>query len=871
MRSSIFGGLGGAVLAALAALTTACTTNGGDAGAAAASEGAVEQASAEQAPAEAAFAPAIAPVRWRGGASGERSRLSPSDAGPSEARCVDGPAPHDAVAVDRNQESDGARLLVQRGDAWLAMPLQKTRFDTIVVGTVAETTVTQVFHNPFSETIEALYTFPLADDGAVDDYAITVGTKRIRGEMKRRGEAREIYEKAKAEGKSAGLLEQQRTNIFAQSLANIPPGQSVEVTIHVVQPVHQEKGRMELALPTVVGERYISAEGAPHAASLSAPARPAGAVSCADLEVSVAIEAGDLGIQGLDSKFHAVDVDRQEDGVLVELAKAGELLNRDFVLSWSLRGEAPGASLIAQADRDGDGGYFTLTIAPPEAVKDEQIRGRELIFVIDSSGSMRGAPLDAAKATVEHALASMRPEDTFQILNFSSGVSSLGKAPVANTAVNRERGRVYLEKVLGMGGTEMLSGIRGALGMRQAQDRLRMVLFLTDGYIGDEQAIFTALEESIGDARLFSLGVGSSVNRHLLEGMARFGRGAVTYMGPEESPKVVVDRFYERIDSPVLTDIGVDWGDLKVDAVLPGKIPDLFAGQPVVVFGRYEGAPSGTIHLEGKLGGEAVRIPVTIDFSKAENASGLASMWARKQIDEWLGSRRFRDDRDKMRELVTELAIERRIMTEYTSFVAVGEEVVAQADGSYKTVTQAVETPEGVVAGAEVGESFGVGGLGLVGTGRGGGGGGAGTIGLGNIGVIGKGGGGGTGSGYGRGGGADFGGRGARVPRVRQAKALVSGSLDRDIIRRIIRAHINEVRHCYNQGLQRDPKLAGRLAIKFKILGTGAVAKEVEIETSIGDEKVDQCVSKALRRWKFPKPEGGGEVVVTYPFLLEPG
>ncbi|MCA9663747.1 MAG: VWA domain-containing protein, partial [Myxococcales bacterium] len=574
---------------------------------------------------------------------------------------------------------------------------------------------TQVFHNPFSETIEALYTFPLADDGAVDDYAITIGTKRIRGEVKEREEARKIYEKAKEEGKSAGLLEQQRTNIFSQSLANIPPGQSVEVTIHVVQPVHQESGRMELALPTVVGERYIPAEGAPHADALSGPAKPAGAVSCADLEVTVAIESGELGIQGLDSKFHTVDVDRQEDGVLVELAKAGELLNRDFVLSWSLRGEAPKASLIAQADAKGDGGHFTLTIAPPETVKDEQVRGRELIFVIDSSGSMRGRPLEAAKATVEHALGSMRPEDTFQILNFASGVSSLGKAPIANTADNHRRARTYLDTVLGMGGTEMLSGIRGALGMPHDDDRLRMVLFLTDGYIGNEQAIFTTLEETIGDARLFSLGVGSSVNRHLLEGMARFGRGAVTYMGPEESPKVVVDRFYERIDNPVLTDIRVDWGDVEVDAVLPGTIPDLFAGQPVVVFGKYKGAPSGTIHLEGKLGGEDVRIPVEVDFSKAENASGLASMWARKQIDEWLGSRRFRDEQDKLRELVTELAIERRIMTEYTSFVAVGEEAVAQGDGSYKTVVQALEVPLGTEAGA--GEAFGVGGLGLVGTG----------------------------------------------------------------------------------------------------------------------------------------------------------
>ncbi len=802
-----------------------------------------------------ALTPMLPAVGWAAGPEGERSRLVASESSSGAARCADGPPSLAAETIDPAAPSHSPRMLVPRGDGWAALPLQESRFDSVVVGTVAETTVTQVFHNPFTETIDGVYTFPLADDGAVDDYAIRIGARIIRGEMKDREEARKIYEKARDEGRRAGLLEQERTNIFTQSLANIAPGESIEVTIHLVQPVHQERGRFELALPTRVGERYIPA--GTDGARLGPPAGAAQLQGCAPLGVSVAIEGGALGIQGLASKYHTVDVDRQEDGVLVELARAGAPLGRDFVLSWGLRGDAPQASLVAQADRRGEGGHFTLTIVPPKIVAAEQVRGRELIFVIDSSGSMRGTPLETAKATVNHALEHMRPEDRFQILNFSRSASSLGPAPIENTGAARAEAARYLDEVVSMGGTEMLSGIRAALGMPHDEDRLRMVLFLTDGYIGNEQDIFTTLEKDIGGARLFSLGVGSSVNRHLLEGMARFGRGAVTYMGPGESPKVAVDRFYERIDDPVLTDIGVDWGSLEVDAVLPSRIPDLFSGQPVVVYGTYAGTPAGTVHLEGRLAGERVRIPVEVDFSRAENASGLASMWARQQIDEWLGAERVRGEDDKIRGLVTALAIERRIMTEYTSFVAVDKGAPSSADGD----------AEGAVVGdARLAEGS-AGGLGLVGAGRGGGATGEGTIGLGNIGLIGKGGGG-SGAGYGTGIGTGFGGRGARVPRVRQAKAQVLGSIDRQIVRRIVRAHIHEVRHCYNLGLAKDPNLKGRLQIKFVLKDDGLVSM-VEVDVSMGNEEVDLCVAEAVKSWRFPK--GCGNSIVTYPFVLEPG
>jgi len=435
-----------------------------------------------------------------------------------------------------------------------------------------------------------------------------------------------------------------------------------------------------------------------------------------------------------------------------------------------------------------------------------------------------------------------------------------------------------------MGGTHMLAGIEAALNQPHDPDAMQMVLFMTDGYIGNETEIFAAIDEDLGDARLFSMGVGSSVNRYLLDGMADMGRGTVTYMGPEATPETAVKSFYETIGYPVLTDVDIEWGTLPVQEAVPGRIPDLFSGQPVVVYGKlgdgFDPAQAGKVQVKvkGKLGTEPAEYPVQIDFSEADDRStGIASLWAREKIsdlsrDQWLATRSG-ESADALEEEITQLALRHAIMSEYTSFVAVLHE--RQTNGEGTTVYVPNEMPEGVTfeddaeasptrhhgsAGSMApsaappvspkGSAYGVGGLGLVGSGSGGGG---------------------TGSGYGRGSGAGFGGKGKRVPRVRQAKAEVSGSLDKDIIRRIVRAHINEVRTCYNEGLARDPSLAGRIALKFEIGPDGKVIS-VEVTTdALGDDKLAECIEKAIERWKFPNPAGGGRVVVTYPFNLSPG
>ncbi|MEM6996363.1 MAG: TonB family protein [Myxococcota bacterium] len=809
-------------------------------------------------------------------------------------RCDD-PLVDEPRAIKANEGLDRATLRVMTDDGLREIPLQETTFETSVLATVAETEVTQVFANPFKEPIEALYTFPLHERAAVDEYRIEIGDRSIHGELKKRAEAKREYQRAKKEGRSAALLEQERTNVFTQSIANIMPGESIAVRMHVVQPLAQEDGRYELVLPTVVGPRYVGGaalggrpsghgeapdtDRVPDGSRISPPRLAPGSVACSPVAISVDVETG-FGAPQVRSKHHAVDVTTANDVATIELTHGIAVPNRDFVLSWDIERDSPHASFLVQADPSGgDGGYFTLTIEPPDSLRPESAVPRDLVFVVDNSGSMHGQPMEVAKQTVRTAVENLNPDDTFQIMRFSERASAMSKRPLPNTAANRRRGVEYIDGMQGMGGTEMLEGIRAALAAPRGAGRLPIVMFLTDGYIGSETDIFREVANTIAGNRIFSVGVGSAPNRMLLDGLALAGRGSAAYIGLADDPVDAVDAFYDKVAFPALSDVEFDWGGLDVHDVVPTRIPDLFVGQPVVVYGRYSGKPKGNIDVKGRLGSKDVSLPITVDFAKARTTDGrgLASMWARTKIEELLrGPEVYLLEQSKVearRAESTALALKHSVLTEHTAFVAVDTTKRANPDGTVRTEVVEVEEVWGMLTGTEVGEAYGVGGLGLVGTGRGGGGTGEGTIGLGNVGLVGKGGGGGSSAGYGRGSGGGFGGRGARVPRVRQAKAKVTGSIDKGLLRRVVRSHINEVRACYTKALAADPNAKGRVTVRFTFDATGTVvsAKIHGNTMSAEAEKVGKCVAKAVKTWTFPPAPASGPVTVTYPFVLSPG
>jgi Ca-activated chloride channel family protein len=338
-------------------------------------------------------------------------------------------------------------------------------------------------------------------------------------------------------------------------------------------------------------------------------------------------------------------------------------------------------------------GYFTLMLYPPAELARLERRPIEMVFVLDTSGSMAGRPLEQAVAAVEQALDHLGPTDTFQILNFFDRVSGLGPQPVRATPANIDRGRRYLHSLAGAGGTEMINGIRAALGFARDPERPRYVTFLTDGYIGNEAEILGEVHRSIGAARIFSFGVGNAVNRYLLDGLATEGRGAAAYLALEDSAAEVMQFFFDRISHPALTDVAIDWQGLRVHDVFPARLPDLFVGRPVVVTGRYSGAADGIV-VRGKAATSNVQ------YRLAANAAGegaaIRNLWARLKIEDlsrggtWTAAPSL-----EVAGAIRRTALEYGLMSAYTSFVAVdASERTSGARGT--TVNQAVPVPSGV-------------------------------------------------------------------------------------------------------------------------------------------------------------------------------
>ncbi|MCP4251509.1 MAG: VWA domain-containing protein, partial [bacterium] len=595
-----------------------------------------------------------------------------------------------------------------------ACPLQHTDVAVAIAGLTARVDVTQVYHNPFDTKIEAVYTFPLSERAAVDDMTMTVGDRTIRGQIKPRDEARQIYEDAKAAGHVASLLDQERPNIFTQAIANIEPGERVEIRISYVETLPWAEGIATFAFPMVVGPRYMpgSPTGAsgtgwapdtnqvPDASKISPPVTPKGTRAGHDIGLTVQINAG-LTIQSIESKQHEVNLeylDPARTAAAVTLKNLATIPNKDFVLELSTATEAISDALLTHTDERGQ--FFTLILQPPKRVEPQWVMPRELIFVIDSSGSMSGFPIETAKDIMARCINTLNPADTFNLMTFAGGVGFCFNEPVANTDANRQRALAYLQSLRGSGGTEMMKAINACLARQEDPERIRVVCFMTDGYVGNDLAIIEAVEKNAGTARVFSFGIGSSVNRFLMDGMARAGRGAVEYVLSPEQCEAGAERFYRRINTPVLTDVEIDWGDFVVEETYPQRIPDLWDSAPVVIKGRYLSPGSGTITLRGRRGdGPFERtIDLTLPQSAPENDS-VATLWARAKVEDLMNTNLAAIQRGQpdplIKEQIVGLGVTYRLMTQFTSFVAV-EELTFTSDGESRTVAVPVEMPEGV-------------------------------------------------------------------------------------------------------------------------------------------------------------------------------
>jgi len=753
------------------------------------------------------------------------------------------PAPPPLGPGDRPSEG---RLATRHDGKMIDVPLEHTDVQIRVDGPLADATVTQRFRNPYATKIEAVYLFPLPTGAAVTEMRIATGTRTITGTIRERGAAKQIYEAARDKGLVAALLAEERPNLFSQAVANLEPAAAIEVTLHYVQRLDFEAGGYELVFPMVAGPRYTPPSAAQSA--VQPAVLPPGLRSSHDISLRVELDAG-VSIGDVASPSHHIAVTRAGRRATVSLAPGDTVPNKDFILRYQVGGAAPELGVLAY--RDGGPGSFLLIAEPPAQAAEAVIAPRELVFLLDTSSSMRGAPLDQAKRLISKMLLSLHPDDTFQIVRFDDRASALGPAPIANKPGNVALTLQWLAALEAGGATEMVTGIDAALAVPHDPARLRIVALLTDGYVGNEDQILSRVVARLGDARLFCFGVGSAVNRYLLEELAALGRGTAQVVRSDEDAAAAVARFQRRIDAPVLTDLHIDWGNLAVRD-LPRAIPDLFAGQPLVLAGHYDRAATGTAVVRGRLGGRDVRFDVPVTLPERDAARpAIASVWARQRIAE-LSRRLVRKADPEAQHEILALLLAHHILSPYTAFVAVDDSRVT-AGGAARQVAVPVEVP------AFVGD-IPAGGVGYAAIGYGIGGGGYGTIGYGvgggSYGTIGYGGSAGMRAG-----------RVVAVPTVTLAQPIAySGSLDKAILRRYIRRKLDAVRYCYEKALLARPTLTGTINAHFTINATGRVVQSSA--TGLGDSEALACVAQVIGSIEFPEFPGGTPIIVNYPFTF---
>jgi Ca-activated chloride channel family protein len=623
--------------------------------------------------------------------------------------------PEPVFAAPSGQSAGSLGIIGKDGSIKGDCPLKHTEVRGAISGFLARVTVTQIFENTASNSIEAIYTFPLPQDAAVDDMTVQVGGRTIRSVIKKREEARAIYEKAKSTGHTAALLDQERPNIFSQAVANIMPGEQVSVTISYAETLQYADGAYEFVFPMVVGPRYIPGEATgkqgggwspdtnkvPDASRITPNVAVPGTRAGHDISLELAIDAG-VPIQKLHSTSHQIDVEHTATGFAkVKLQNEGEIPNKDFVLKYDVAGEQISDAVLSHWVPQGtaDGGYFTLILQPSARVPESVVTPKELVFVLDTSGSMSGFPIEKGKQLISRALDELYPGDTFNVITFSGDTHILFPEPVFPTAENIRIAKTLLSRGQGYGGTEMMKAIRAALVPSDSQDHVRVVCFVTDGYVGNDMEIIGEIQKH-PNARVFAFGIGNSVNRFLIEGMAKAGRGDSEVVTLNDKADEAAHRLYERLRSPLLTDLSIDWRGLPVTDVYPQRLPDLFDGKPLVVTGRYTAPVKGSIRLRGKrVGEDFVReIPVALTSNNSQN-SVLTGYWARRRIDDlmsqdWTGAQSGNMKPDVQKE-ITQLGLDYRLMTQFTSFVAVEDRVVTK-DGKPQRVEVPVEMPEGV-------------------------------------------------------------------------------------------------------------------------------------------------------------------------------
>ncbi|MCG8420535.1 MAG: VWA domain-containing protein [Proteobacteria bacterium] len=596
-----------------------------------------------------------------------------------------------AAADTASSKSQGPYIMVTSETALPdPLPLKETHGEVHIAGVIAHVRITQVYRNEGTRPLEAIYVFPGSTRSAVFGMRMKIGERTIEAAIEKREVARTLYEQAKRRGKTASLLEQHRPNVFQMNVANVLPGDTVRVELDYTELIVPDESVYEFVYPAVVGPRY-SGEQERGETWHQNPYLGEGENEPYRFALNVHLSTG-MGIQSLSSPSHQVKPTFRDAGAAhLSLGDKGDG-DRDFVLRYRLRGNAVKTGLLRY---DGDKEkFFLLMIQPPSRVMREQMPPREYVFIVDVSGSMSGYPLGVSKELVRDLLSGLRPVDRFNILFFAGGSYQLSAHSIPASRKNVAQALQVLDERRGGGGTNLLAALRHALAMPAAEGTSRTFVAVTDGYVNVEAEAFRLVRKNLGRANFFAFGIGTSVNRHLIEGLARAGMGQPFVVLGQNQARQEAGRFRRLIESPALTDIELSFAGFDAYDVEPPAVPDLLAERPLVIFGKYRGTPDGTISVRGTSGaGPYQRTLRVADFAPQASHSALRYLWARHRVRALKDREQFWSE--NVKDQITELALRYHLMTDYTSFVAVDRVERSQA-GDPTTVKQPLLLPRGV-------------------------------------------------------------------------------------------------------------------------------------------------------------------------------
>ncbi|VTU14807.1 marine proteobacterial sortase target protein [Variovorax sp. PBL-H6] len=605
------------------------------------------------------------------------------------------------------QEAPGPRLktespyfFVKSDDPAIdALPLKATEVDVKVSGVIADVTVTQTYRNEGTRAIEARYVFPGSTRAAVSGLHVRLGDRLIAAQIREKQQARIDYDAAKKEGKTAALLEQHLPNVFQMNVANILPGDDVKVELRYTELLVPQAGNYQFVFPMVVGPRYNSPQSSQRTAKwVAQPTLRAGVAPNTSFRMKVALDTP-LGIQEVRCATHAIDVGKRDNDrhADITLARTGEPANdRDFVLDWRLAGEKIESGLMLyKGHGDNAENFFLAMVEPPKSVAANAILPRDYIFVVDISGSMHGFPLDTAKVLLERLIGGLRPSDTFNVLLFSGSSKMLSPQSVPASRANIEQALSTIKNYSGGGSTELIPALKRVYAEPKADEVSRTVVVVTDGYVTVEREAFDLVRRNLSKANVFAFGIGSSVNRHLMEGLARAGMGEPFIItDPVQAPEQAA-RFKRMVESPVLTQVKAVFGGLDVYDVEPQALPDVLGERPVIVFGKWRGEPKGRVVIQGLAADGPYRQALAIDDKTRQDAAALRSLWARHRIAS-LSDQEALEGGDAFRQRITELGLRYGLLTQYTSFIAVDKVVRNPAPQAGTSVDPPQPLPRGV-------------------------------------------------------------------------------------------------------------------------------------------------------------------------------